>query len=365
MTSPGCRGFVCNPCPHSSEEAVLSTRSSVVPIAGRSRRRAVRPHHRTVHGYRRAFVMGGSGPALLFIHGIGDSSETWRNILPELAKDHTVIAPDLLGHGASDKPRADYSIAAYACGMRDLLAILDVERVTVIGHSLGGGVAMQFAYQFPERCGRLVLVSTGGVGRDVALGVRAVSAPGADLILPLLTPLAELAPVKWSLQLFGSLLRLAGAALGEDADDLLAGYRRLSDPAARSAFLRTLRAVVDPGGQVVTMLDRSYLAEHMPIMLVCGKRDPIIPFRHSEVAHAAMPGSRLVVFPGAGHFPHHHDPARFVEVLRAFLADTTPSQYDPAVWRELLRAGRRSPDLNSAAGREQHKMARSQKPGAT
>jgi pimeloyl-ACP methyl ester carboxylesterase len=344
---------------------LLSSGSSVVPFAGRSSRRTVRLHHRTVHGYRRAFLMGGSGPVLLFIHGIGDSSETWRNVLPALAKDYTVIAPDLLGHGASDKPRADYSIAAYACGMRDLLAILDVERVTVIGHSLGGGVAMQFAYQFPERVERLVLVSTGGVGRDVAFAVRAVSTPGADLVLPLLTPLAEMAPVRYSLQLFGWLLKRAGAALGEDIDDLLAGYRRLGEAGARSAFLRTLRAVVDPGGQVVTMLDRCYLAEHMPIMLICGRRDPIIPFHHSEIAHAAMPGSQLTVFPGAGHFPHHHDPARFVETVRTFLTRTAPSQYDPAVWRDLLRLGRPRLDLSSASGRAQHRLTCGHKPGAT
>jgi pimeloyl-ACP methyl ester carboxylesterase len=120
----------------------------------------------TIHGYRRAFVCFGKGPALLLIHGIGDSSDTWQPVLDELGRHHTVIAPDLLGHGRSEKPRADYSIAAYANGMRDLLSVLELDRVTVIGHSLGGGVAAQFAYQFPERCERLVLVDSGGIGRS-------------------------------------------------------------------------------------------------------------------------------------------------------------------------------------------------------
>ena len=102
---------------------------------------------------------------MLLIHGIGDSSDTWRPVIDQLARHHTVVAPDLLGHGRSEKPRADYSVAAYANGMRDLLSVLEIDRATVVGHSLGGGVAGQFAYQFPERCERLVLVGSGGVGQ--------------------------------------------------------------------------------------------------------------------------------------------------------------------------------------------------------
>jgi pimeloyl-ACP methyl ester carboxylesterase len=318
----------------------MSRRSSpVVPIADKSARGTVRLHTRTIHGYRRAFMMGGSGPALLFIHGIGDSSETWNDTLSALARDYTVIAPDLLGHGLSDKPRADYSIAAYACGMRDLLSVLDIDTATIIGHSLGGGVAMQFAYQFPERCDRVVLMSTGGIGREVMLPLRAASAPFADLLLPLVTPLGSLPPVAWTLRLAGKALKRAGSPLGEDADDLIAGYRRLGDPFARSAFLRTLRAVVDPRGQVVTMLDRSYLTARMPVLLIAGDRDPVIPFRHTLTAHAAMPGSQLNVFHGAGHFPHHHHPDRFVAAVRKFVDETEPHRFDAQAWRALLRAG--------------------------
>jgi len=313
-------------------------------------RRPVTLRYQTVHGYRRAYRMGGKGPAVLFIHGIGDSSETWQDILPMLTRDHTVIAPDLLGHGASDKPRADYSVAAYACGIRDLLAVLDIDRVTLVGHSLGGGVAMQFAYQFPERCERVVLVSTAGAGREVSPLLRAAAGPGADVVLPLLTPLAELPPVTWTIKTAAAVLRRFGSPLGDGIDDLLVGYRRLRDPLARSAFLRTLRAVVDPRGQVVSMLDRCYLADGVPIQLICGDHDPVIPFRHSEVAHAALPGSRLTVFKGADHFPHRHDPGRFVAVLREFLAQTEPHRHDPDHWRELLRDGPPTAAENSAAG---------------
>ena len=137
----------------------------------------VRLAFRTIHGYRRAFRIAGQGPVILLLHGIGDNSTTWSDVIPHLAKNHTVIAPDLLGHGRSDKPRADYSVAAYANGMRDLLVTLGIDRVTIVGHSLGGGVAMQFAYQFPQMVERLVLVSAGGITRDVHPLLRLASVP--------------------------------------------------------------------------------------------------------------------------------------------------------------------------------------------
>lgn len=293
--------------------------------------------YRVIHGYRRAYRMAGSGPVLLFIHGIGDDSSTWLDVLASLTGDYTVIAPDLLGHGGSDRPRADYSVAAYACGMRDLLATLDVDRVTVVGHSLGGGVAMQFAYQFPERCERLVLVSSGGVGSGVHPLLRLAAAPGADLMLPLLgTP-----PIREGLRRFSSLLRATGGlGLGEDLDYVVSKYVRLVESPSRQAFLRTLRAVVDWRGQVVNMLDRSYLTEGIPTMLIWGTRDHVVPSAHAAIAHEAMPGSRLEIFDGAGHFPHHTSPQRFLSVLRDFLTHTRPAQHDVHRWRRLLRAGR-------------------------
>jgi pimeloyl-ACP methyl ester carboxylesterase len=291
---------------------------------------------RTIHGYRRAFVRVGSGPTLLLIHGIGDSSATWEHLLPFLAIDHTVIAPDLLGHGASDKPRADYSVAAYANGMRDLLSVLGVDRATVIGHSLGGGVAMQFAYQYPERCERLVLISTGGVSREVHPILRLAALPDADLLLPLVGYDVTRVAVRAVFQAFQQL----GTDLGRDATDFLRVFDTLPDATARSAFVRTLRAAVDFRGQVITMLDRCYLARGMPTLLVWGAHDAIIPYEHARLAHAAMPGSRLETFESAGHFPHHSEPARFLAVLRDFLRSTTPPTYSGESWRDLLRRGR-------------------------
>src|SRR4051812_14111435 len=300
---------------------------------------------RSLHGYRRAFRLAGpldgSRPVLLLVHGIGQDSTTWSTVLGDLARDHTVIAPDLLGHGASAKPRADYSVGAYACGLRDLLTVLGIDRVTVVGHSLGGGVAMQFAYQFPERCERLVLVSSGGAGREVHPLLRLASVPGAELVMPFATA----SPVRRLARLLSDVVGMVGGELTQDLEFMLASYDRLARATSRRAFLRTLRSVVDARGQVVTGLDRCYLAAGVPTLLVWGARDGVTPFAHAARAHEAMPGSQLEVFAEAGHFPHHSDPARFLAVLRAFLASTEPAEYDRERWRQQLLAGRTADDL--------------------
>ncbi|WP_340374675.1 alpha/beta fold hydrolase [Streptomyces sp. SS7] len=312
--------------------------------------------YRVVHGHRRAFRRAGQGPALVLVHGIGDSSATWAELIPALARTHTVVAPDLLGHGASDKPRADYSVAAYANGLRDLLTTLGIESATLVGHSLGGGVAMQFAYQFPERTERLVLVSAGGVGREVTPALRLVSLPGAPLALSAL----RLPGMRLHVGLAARLLQLLDTDLGQDAPDLLHLVDALPDTTSRDAFVRTLRAVVDWRGQVVTMLDRCYLTAGMPTLLLWGDRDSVVPVRHAHRAHEAMPGSRLEIFEGAGHFPFHTDPARFLALVEEFTRTTAPADWSRDHWRRLLREGRPRPrpDVPDAAVRELREASR-------
>ncbi|MCB0960506.1 MAG: alpha/beta fold hydrolase [Acidimicrobiales bacterium] len=289
-----------------------------------------------VHGHRRAYRMCGSGPALLLLHGIGDSSASWVPLLRPLAERFTVIAPDLLGHGESDKPRADYSVGAFANGMRDLLDVLGIDRATVVGHSLGGGVAAQMAYQHPTRVERLVLVASGGVAREVNPVLRLAATPLADLGLPLL----RFGPLKLGAMGLIELLRRSGTDLGRDAEELSQVLDALPDVAARGAFSRTLQSVVDWRGQVVTMLDRSYLTEAMPVLVVWGAHDAVIPVAHAQVAHDAMPGSRLEIFPDAGHFPHHQDPERFLELLLDFVDGSDAMRFERDRWRRLLRDGR-------------------------
>ena len=292
---------------------------------------------RTIHGYQRAYRIAGSGPAILLIHGIGDNSTTWNTVQAKLAQRFTVIAPDLLGHGKSDKPRADYSVAAYANGMRDLLSVLDIERVTIVGHSLGGGVAMQFAYQFPHLVERLILVSAGGVTKDVNVVFRCASLPMGSEALALLRLPLVLPAVQVAGKVLGAALGTTG--LGRDLPNVLRILDDLPEPTASAAFTRTLRAVVDWRGQIVTMLDRCYLTQAIPVQIIWGTKDVVVPVQHAWMAHSAMPDSRLEIFEGSGHFPFHDDPARFIDVVQRFIDSTQPSEYDQTALRALLRTG--------------------------
>ena len=289
----------------------------------------------TLHGHRVGFRMAGDGPLIVLIHGITSTSDAWVDGMARLAERYTVVAPDLLGHGGSAKPRGDYSLGAYASGARDLLGLLGFERGTVVGHSLGGGIALQFAYQFPEYCERLVLVSSGGLGTEVHPVLRAGALPGSELVMPLIAP-------SWAFRtgaVVAEFLRRFGVQAGPDLAEAARGYASLADRDARAAFVHTLRAVIDLEGQRVSATDRLYLAERLPTLLIWGTNDPIIPVGHGRAAVKRIPGSRLVEFPGAGHWPQLEDPDRFVAELSDFVESTDPYEFDLEHMREMLGRG--------------------------
>jgi pimeloyl-ACP methyl ester carboxylesterase len=286
----------------------------------------------TLHGHRVAYRLAGSGPPILLIHGITSSSATWETVGQALARDYTVLAPDLLGHGQSAKPRGDYSMGAFASGIRDLVVALDIGPASVVGHSLGGGVAMQFAYQFPERTQRLALVSSGGLGRKVHGLLRAATLPGSELVLPVLAA----ARVLDAGRTVGRALDRLGVNLGTDLVEFARGHASLGDAESRSAFVHTLRASIDPTGQRVLATDRLYLATQLPLLIVWGAHDRIIPLAHGELAHELVPGSRFEVFEDAGHFPHLDEPWQFVDVLEDWIDTTEPSQADERRFRAVM-----------------------------
>jgi pimeloyl-ACP methyl ester carboxylesterase len=294
---------------------------------------AVKPKSVLVHGRAVNCVEAGSGPVLLLIHGIAGSIGNWQQAIGPLARHHTVIAPDLPGHGASAPGAGDYSLGALAAGLRDLLVVLGHERATLVGHSLGGGIAMQFAYQFPEITERLVLVSSGGLGPEVSPVLRAAALPGAGLFIAATAAAGRSA---------GPVLARGLAAVGlrptTDIAEVARGYASLADPDRRAAFLATLRSVIGVGGQRVYAGDRLYLAGGIPVLIIWGARDPIIPVRHGQRAHQAIPGSRLEIFDQAGHLPQLEAPGRFVAVLERFLEQTEPAQFDARQWRARFRS---------------------------
>jgi pimeloyl-ACP methyl ester carboxylesterase len=292
-----------------------------------------------LHGHRvRYRICGedpsGKRPVLLLVHGMAGSSTTWQYVMPALAERYTVIAPDLPGHGQSDKPRQDYSLGAHANALRDLLIAIGIEQATVVGQSLGGGIAMQLAYQHPCHCERLVLVSSGGLGQEVSWILRFLAFPGVEYLAPVIFP----SFVRDAGNSISGRLRRLGLRAPR-VEEEWRSYVSLTDPDTRGAFLRTLRAVVDVTGQTVSARDRLYLSSRLPTLIIWGERDRIIPVSHANEAHQAMPGSRLELFEESGHFPHVEEPDRFVDVLTGFIDSTEPVHLDGADWRDLLMGG--------------------------
>jgi pimeloyl-ACP methyl ester carboxylesterase len=302
-----------------------------------------------LHGHRVSFQAAGSGDeVVVLLHGITSTAEAWREVMPQLAKRYTVIAPDMIGHGRSAKPRGDYSLGAYAAGVRDLLAVLGFERGSVVGHSFGGGIAMQFSYLFPEYVERMALISSGGLGREVHPLLRAATLPGSDWVLPLI---ARDFPVR-----AGEAVRSVAAKLGIEAGPDLAefarGYASLTEEGASEAFIHTMRSVIDQGGQRVSALDRLYLADQMPTLIVWGDADPVIPVEHGRNAHRIVEHSRYVEFEGSGHWPMLDAPNRLVDELTSFIEETEPFEWSLERVRERLRRGPQSApaELTASAG---------------
>jgi pimeloyl-ACP methyl ester carboxylesterase len=306
-----------------------------------------------LHGHRVSYRTAGTGDSVvLLIHGIAGCATQWDPVARILAEHYTVLAPDLLGHGESAKPRGDYSLGAYAASVRDLLVALGHRRATVVGHSLGGGVAMQFAYEYPPFAERLVLVSSGGLGREVHPLLRAATLPGSEFVLPWIAHerLHGVAAV------IGRALDLLGLRTGPDLAEMVRGYASLADAEARMAFIHTARAVLDLTGQRVNATDRLYLAELLPSLVIWGRHDPLIPVSHADVAHKGLPGSRLEIFEEAGHFPQLYDPFRFARSLRDFIETSEPTKLEftdedfHRLHELLLRGARRRAQIPRRTG---------------
>jgi pimeloyl-ACP methyl ester carboxylesterase len=272
-------------------------------------------HTAMLSGHEFWYLDSGDGPAVMFIHGLTSSHRNWVHLVQKLDTDHRVVAPDLFGHGASDKLMGDYSLGAHAATLRDLLDRLDIDQVTLVGHSFGGGIAMQFCYLFPERVERLVLVASGGLGRSVSPLLRAATLPGAGFLLPLIAS----GWVRGRAEAAGRILSSTGWRASSDTTEIWRGFTSLADADTRRAFLATTRGVIDPGGQTVTAHDHLPMAIQVPTLVVWGTKDRMIPAWHATTAHEVITDSRVVLFEGAGHFPHLDQPERFAQLLSDFM----------------------------------------------
>jgi pimeloyl-ACP methyl ester carboxylesterase len=290
--------------------------------------------HVSIHGHPVGYRRGGAGEKILLIHGLAGSSKTWDDVIPLLTPHAEVIAVDLLGHGESAKPTGDYSLGAFASGLRDFLSILGIDSVTIVGHSFGGGVAMQLAYQHPHLVDRLVLVGSGGLGREVSWLLRLLTLPGAEYVMPVAfpKPLVDRA-TDVGRQLGRRNIRSPKLA------EMWRAYSSLAGATNRKAFVRTMRGVIEPTGQTVNASDRLYLAAHVPTMIVWGDQDGIIPVAHAHAAHDLIPTSRLEIIEGVGHFPHVEQPDTFAALLVDFLESSQPASTRHEALRDVLLSG--------------------------
>jgi pimeloyl-ACP methyl ester carboxylesterase len=256
-----------------------------------------------LHGQQVTYLESGAesgGPVVVLLHGLAGSSSTWLPVMPLLGAHVHVIAPDLLGHGRSAKPGdGDYSLGAHAAGLRDLLVALGLDRATVIGHSFGGGVAMQFAYQFPELLERLVLVASGGFGREVTPALRAATLPGTARALG---TVARLTP-RWMGKLIHRTMRAVPGISRPEVDEVAQSITALADPGARDAFVHTVRGALDLGGQRLNGLQRLSLISGAPLLLIAGRKDLCIPTEHTTHAHDASPEAASNSSPPPGTSP--------------------------------------------------------------
>jgi pimeloyl-ACP methyl ester carboxylesterase len=290
-----------------------------------------------LHGHRVIYRIAGDGPPVVLIHGMVNSSKHWERVALQLADRYTVVAPDLIGHGDSAAVRGDYSLGAHACSIRDLLTTIGIDRATVVGHSLGGGIAMQFFYQFPQRVERLALVSSGGLGHEVSPLLRGAVLPGATAGIWLVANRR----VRAAIDRAGERMRARGSPKGVYLQAIARAMRPLQEGAARQAFLQTLRAVIDVRGQHVSAVDRLYLLGELPTLIVWGERDNTIPLEHGRAAHELIPNSRFVTLPKAAHFPNLEDPDGLAAALLEWLDQTEPGLIEDSEWGKIV--GARSP----------------------
>ncbi|MEU7768655.1 alpha/beta fold hydrolase [Nocardia sp. NPDC049190] len=263
------------------------------------------------------FVDVGAGPAVVLVHGLLGSHESWTPQIRMLAKKHRVVAPDLFGHGESDKPAGDYSLSSHAATLRDLMDHLEIPTAAFVGHSLGGGIVMQLLYLFPERVDGLCLVSSGGLGPEVSLLLKAATLPGSEVVLPVLASTWLRRNTEAALRRLGRLGFPLQPSRG--ATETWRTLETMSDKSSKAAFLASTRAVVGLRGQTVSATQHLAKFESIPSLLVWGGRDRMIPAAHAGNLRREVPHSRIEIFPNAGHFPQLDEPLLFFHVLDQFL----------------------------------------------
>lgn len=266
-----------------------------------------------VHGTELHWLQLGiksSAPPVILLHGLNDCSQTWLHIAEVLAQDRQVLVPDLPGHGFSSRPDASYTLDWYARIISEWLKSLDIMQTDIVGHSFGGGIAQVMLLHCRERIRRLILVSSGGLGREISFFMRLASVP--VLVERLGQPFMGI----------GTMIALHLARDGRKSSDIAILSRMNSRQGSARAFSRTVRDIINWRGQRRVYSDRVHeVSDLPPILLLWGKRDSIIPARHATHFTSRVSNVRMFVFDNCGHYPHFQKPDLFLTKVLEFLND--------------------------------------------
>ena len=249
------------------------------------------------------YLCGGKGDPLLIVHGGGGGVSAWVKNLEVLAGHYTVYAPDLPGFGETRSIEDRFRVEEYVGFLEDFSGALGLERFYLAGHSVGGGIALSYALDYPERVERLVLVSSLFLGSEIAPWARYLSSP------KIFKYLAEA-----GLTVFGTASRLAGRIFH---------FRKLTPPFSRIQ-MEIGNSTMDLKGQTIVLLDR-LAGLVMPTLLVWGARDGIVPAKHAYAAADVIPDCSVHVFEGCGHYVYNQKRQEFSGLLHKFLHRNTAS----------------------------------------
>lgn len=277
---------------------------------------AAAPSQETIElpdGRKLAMLVAGpknANPTLVFLHGLGGSLSSWTNVMPAFADRYRVAAIDLPGHGGSDKPdpdATDYSLAGLATAVGEAIAAANLVPAVIVGHSLGGAVALQVALDRPKLVRGLVLIDSAGIGPEInpELLDRVEAEPSRDEVRKLL-------------ELFFEDKKLV---LDRGIDEM---YRGQTSPGADAALKAVAAAAFNRDGQLINL--RSRLAEvTAPVHLIWGEHDRVLPLHHAWSAASFLPYAWIDVIDGIGHVPQVEAPAATIEVIEQFLGALPPA----------------------------------------
>ena len=262
----------------------------------------------------RYWMAGNTGPQVVLIHGVGRFLEEWLPSFDNLAAHNRVYALDLPGHGHTDKPlSASYRLADLARFVNGFMEALDISPAHVVGHSLGGGIALQLTLQFPEAVDRLVLVCSASLGKEVTLVLRITA-------VPLLGEILTRPSLNGTRRLLKEFVKDPAVLTDEFVDH---SYRMAALPGAQQAVLKTLRS----SGNLFGQHDDTYrpIVDNLgsikkPILIIWGRQDRVLPVAHGQAAVTKLPNASLKILEECGHLPMLEQTQQFNESILDFLS---------------------------------------------